>query len=134
MTIEEGLVAHLRWYDAEVAALVGQTKIYAGYVPEEVTTPALAYELTSQDRGMSHSGPTGLVVSDLAVYCLSHGAETYATAKALGDTVRAAVEYPTQRWGDVPISRVHATVSGGVWNQDTQDWMVTVTVAVNHMG
>lgn len=134
MTIEQALVAHLRWYDAEVAPLVGQVHIYPGLVPEETTAPALAYELTSQDHGMSMSGPTGLVVSTIAVYCLSRGAETYAIAKALGDAVRVALEYPTWVWGDVQVARTHATVSGGVWNQDTQDWMVTVSVTVNHLG
>jgi hypothetical protein len=134
MTIEEALVAHLRWYDAEIASLVGQTNIFPGVIPEEITAPALAYDVTAQEHGMSHSGPTGLVVSTIAIYCLSRGAETYATAKGIAEKVLAAVEYPTYTWGDVQVARKHATVSGGVWNQDTQDWMVTVTVTVNHMG
>lgn len=133
MTIEEALVAHLRWYDANVAPLVGQVHIYPGVVPEEIAGPALAYDVTSQDHGMSHSGPTGLVVSTIAIYCLSLGPETYATAKTLSDAVRGALEYPTAMWGDVMVARTHAAVSGGVWTQETQTWEVTVTVTVNHM-
>lgn len=33
MTLEEGVVAHLRWYDAEVLPLVGQIHMYPGIVP-----------------------------------------------------------------------------------------------------
>jgi hypothetical protein len=133
MGIEEATVAHLRWYDAEVGPLVGQ-KIYPSVVPEETATPAIAYELTGQEHGMSHSGPTGLVVSTIALHCLSHGSENYAAAKATAEAVSDAVQYPAQMWGDVPVARVHPVVSGGVWSVETQDWIVTVTVTVNHRG
>lgn len=133
-TIEEALVAHLRWYDAEVKTLVGQVRMYPSLIPEEITAPALAYELTAQNQGMTQSGPDGLFVSVLAIYCVSLGAWTYATAKALAEAVQDAVEYPTHVWGSIQVARVDTEISGGVWDQDTQDWMVTVTVTVNHMG
>ena len=134
MTLEEAVVAHLRWYDAEILPLVGQVRIYPAIVPEEVTEPALAYEVTSDDEGMSHSGGTGLFIGVVAIYCTVTGAEKYATAKALGEAVRVALEYPTWTWGSMQVARKHATVSSGEWSQETQSWTVTVTVTVNHMG
>ena len=143
MTVEEALVAHLRWYDAEVAPLIGAAgalstpapgKLFAAMVPEEILPPVLVYELTGQEHGMSHSGPTGLIVSDIAVHCLVRGQENYATAKLLGGAVHDALEHPAQMWGDVPVARKHAVVSGGVWSVETQNWIVTVTVTLNHNG
>jgi hypothetical protein len=138
MSIEEALVAHLG-ADVALAALItgpdsaGQTKvkIYGGFVPEETTTPAIAYDLTGQEHVMTHSGPAGIMMSTLQVHCL---ATTNAAAKALSEAVHDAAERSTEVWGDVPVSRVHATPAGATFSVELQEWTVPVTIEVNHRG
>jgi hypothetical protein len=138
MTIEEALVAHLSNDDVLAPLISGpdtagtvKPKIYAGFVPEETPTPALAYELTAQEHVMTHSGPAGIMRSTLQVHCLE---KTYAASKALADAVHDAAERATEVWGDVPVFRVHAVPMGATFSVELQEWTAAVTVEVNHRG
>jgi hypothetical protein len=138
ISIEEALVAHLGGDDALAALITGpdsagqtKVKIYGGFVPEETPTPALAYELTAQEHVMTHSGPAGIMLSTLQVHCLD---KTYAAAKVLSEAVHDAAERSTEVWGDVPVSRVHATPGGATFSVELQEWTVPVMIEVNHRG
>lgn len=85
--IESALLALLT-ANAGVAALAG-TRIYAVQLPQQPTLPAVTYELVSDRRQGTFTGPAGLPGSLFRVHSWAAG---YAAAKALANAVRAALD------------------------------------------
>lgn len=98
MTLEEGLVAHLK-ADATIVGLVGE-RIYHEKLPQKPIYPAIAYARTSTERTMTLAGPTSLTQVRLA---LDVWASTSAEMKSVAGAVRAAVSGVTGNLGGTSI-------------------------------
>ncbi len=83
MTIEEGLYAFL-----SNAGIVG-TRIYPLVIPQDATLPAIAYQRLSGPREHSHDGASGMAWARMQ---LAITGETYSSAKATAELVRAAMD------------------------------------------
>ena len=88
ITIEEGLLYHLQ-NTAGVAALVS-TRVYPNKLPETVTFPAITYQRIDSPRVLTHdtSGATGTARPR---FQFDAWGTTYASAKAVTDAIRAAL-------------------------------------------
>ena len=86
MSIEEGLVTHLR-ADAAVAAIVA-TRIHPHIIPQGGTLPAIVYQRISSVRDVDMSGPAPMVRVRMQVDCWH---TSLSGALTLADTVRAAL-------------------------------------------
>jgi len=101
-TLEEGLVSYLTGVDcADLVALI-DTRVYPMNIPQGAVLPYLAYQRISTPRILTHdsSGATG----DLAYprFQFDAWATTYASAKAIIDQVRAALNGKTGVIGTAP--------------------------------
>lgn len=88
ITIEEGLFAYLST-NAGLVALIS-TRVYPNKLPETVTLPALTYQRIDSPRVHTHdtSGATGTAYPR---FQFDAWATTYASAKAITDALRAAL-------------------------------------------
>lgn len=84
--IEDAMYAHLSTSTA-LTALVS-IRIYPVMMPEDPTLPAVTFQRISNNPQWSMSGPCGMDNPTVQVDCW---ATSYAGAKALGDTLRAAM-------------------------------------------
>jgi hypothetical protein len=125
--IEQGLYTVLTG-DSGVVALCS-TRVYPGVIPQDEDLPAIAYQLTTQDRPKAHSGGLGIVISELEVAAV---AETYAAAKELGAAIVTAVERSRCVWGSTVVGKASAAATGEIYSPDTDSWTVTVNVRIEH--
>lgn len=94
MTLEEGLVAHLRAATGVGSAVANGTspqtyRIHPEVLPQKAPLPAIRYARVSTTRGDTLGGPTDLttVRFQIDVWHTTHDG-----ARTLGDAVRAALD------------------------------------------
>ena len=87
MVIEEAVTYHLE-NDAGVAAIAGD-RIYPNVIPQDVSLPALAYQVISRPGIMAHDGPPGYALPRFQV---TAQAETYNQVVSLVNAVRVAFD------------------------------------------
>lgn len=133
MRLDEALYAHLTACPlAAVTALAAlvSTRIYPAVAPEDAKVPLLTYDISQGDEEQTHSGGIGIVQTTGSVTV--EGTE-YADCRALAVAAKAALEAPTQRWGDVRIWRVLVTANGiPEFDNDTKSWVQALSIAVTH--
>lgn len=86
-TLEEAVRAKLL-ADTAVAALVG-TRVYSNVAPARATLPRIVYEEADRQTVKTLTGVVKLNAYDMSIEC--HAAD-YATSKALGKAVTAALD------------------------------------------
>lgn len=87
MTLESQLYRILS-ADSGVSALVS-ARIYPLVIPQDVALPAIAYQRISGPRDHDQLGPTGLQEARMQ---FTVQASSYASAKAVSEAVRAALD------------------------------------------
>jgi len=85
--IEESIHYELR-HDADITALVSN-RIYPLLLPQEVTYPAISFQLISSQRIHDIGGPTGRAHPRIQIDCW---AETYSGVKDLSNEVRLCLD------------------------------------------
>lgn len=133
MRLDEALYAHLTACPlAAVTALAAlvSTRIYPAVAPQDAKVPCLTYDIGQQDEEQTHSGGVGIVQTTGSV---TVEATEYADCRALAVAAKAAIEAPTQRWGDVRIWRVLVTAgTTPEFDDQTQTWVQALSIAVTH--
>ena len=85
--VEDGLFSYLST-DSGITALVS-TRVYPLRMPQNATLPAVTFTRISGPRSHALSGPTGCGMARIQI---DAWATTYASAKAVIDTVRSALD------------------------------------------
>ena len=134
MSIEQGLVAHLL-ADGPTAAIVG-TRVHPNVRPQDGELPAIVYQRISTARETDLDGPSDFVQARMR---LDLWDSSYAGAKALGDTVRVALNgvglASPKTLGSEPVQLVYLDNDGDLPNFEgdrrdyrvSQDWIVIYT-------
>jgi len=65
------------------------SRVYSGFVPQEVTMPFIMFRRDRTERNRSLDGPSGLVAAEIEVNCISQSA---AQLQSLADAVRLALD------------------------------------------
>ncbi len=99
-TLEEGLMSYLSTYSGLTALI--SNRVYLMFKPQSVTLPCLSYQRISTERILTHdtSGSTGTLAHPR--FQFDAWATTYASAKAINDQVRAALNGKTGSIGTSP--------------------------------
>jgi hypothetical protein len=120
--LEEGLFSYLTNY-AGLTNLVS-TRVYAFQMPQGVTLPCVTFQRIDTPRDLTHD--TSGAGSDLAHprFQFDAWAETYASAKAINDQLRASLNGKS---GLIGSQIETATVIGTVINPGTATVIVTCT-------
>lgn len=89
MTLEEGLVAHLR-ADGTITALVGTApaRIFRAILPQNVQYPAISFQPLSDERFNTLDGPNSMVKRRVQIDCWD---DDVAGIEALSDVVRISL-------------------------------------------
>jgi hypothetical protein len=112
LTIEEGLGSYLSTYGGLVA-LIG-ARVYLNRIPQKATLPLLTYQRISTPRLLSHD-TSGLTGTAHPRFQFDAWAGTYATAKAINDQVRAALNGHT---GTVTIGADSVVIQAALVNDE----------------
>ena len=120
--LEESLYSYLSTYAGLVSLI--STRVYAFRIPQEATLPCMTYQRISTPRDLTHD--TAGAGSDLAHprFQFDAWATTYASAKAIADQLRAALN---GRRGLTGTQVETATVAGTVVNPGNATVIVTCT-------
>ena len=102
--------------DAGVSALVS-TRIYPDRLPQNVTYPAITYEMNFDSSFESMSGITGFAESFVEVVCWS---TTRLQATATAEAVRLALTSYQGTSASVVVRRIHPNI-GGVAREEPDD-------------
>ena len=94
--------------DAGVSALVG-TRIYPDRLPQNVTYPAITYEMYSEDSFEAMDGLLGIAEATIEVTCW---ASTRLVASSVQDAVRLALANYQGTSSGVVVRRIHTGVGG----------------------
>lgn len=96
-TVDEGLIAYLQGFAGLVALI--STRVYLMRIPQTATLPCLTVTRVSTPRELCHdtSGSTGALAHPR--FQFDAWATTYASAKAINDQVRAALNGHTGTTG-----------------------------------
>lgn len=99
--LDEGLVSYLTGYSGLTALI--STRVYPFKIPQAATLPCLTYQRISTPRSLSHDSSG--IGNELAHprFQFDAWATTYASAKAISDQVRAALNGHTGSMGGVTI-------------------------------
>ena len=119
-TVDEGLVAHLQNYAGLVALISIRT--YLMFIPQAATLPCLTVARISTPRilTMDSVGATGLLAHPR--FQFNAWATTYASAKAITDQMRAALNGKT---GSIGYQLETATVIGTIGTSGNASVVVT---------
>lgn len=121
-TVDEGLIAYLTNYAGLVSLI--STRTYLMKIPQSATLPCLCVTRIDTPRELTHdtSGATGTLAHPR--FQLDAWATTYASAKAINDQVRAALNGKT---GSIGYHLETATVIGTIVNPGNATVIVTCT-------
>ena len=133
MRLDEALYQHLVACPlAPVVALrqlVGD-RIYPVVRPANCALPAVIYDLQSGEEEQAHSGGIGIVTSSGQI---TAEAIEYAPCRELAGALKAALEAPTQRLGDLAVYRVLVTENSTPdYDNDTQSYVQALSLTVAH--
>jgi len=87
MVIEEALFYHLK-NTAGISAIVG-SRIYPNVIPQDVSLPAIAYQVISRPGLMAHDGPPGIAWPRFQI---TAQADNYNQVVSLTNAVRVALD------------------------------------------
>jgi hypothetical protein len=121
-TVDEGLIAYLQNYAALVALV--STRVYLMTIPQAATLPCMTVTRISTPRTLTHdsAGTSGLLAHPR--FQFNAYATTYASAKAITDVLRAALNGKT---GSIGYQTETATVLGTIANPGNASVVVTCT-------
>ena len=83
-SIEQALVAEIL-AESTITAIIAD-RIYPLLIPQDVTLPAIAYQVISGPVSYHHDGPDRYTIKRIQLTCQ---AQTYAAVKALVDAIKA---------------------------------------------
>lgn len=120
--LEESVHSYLSTYSGLVSLI--STRVYAFRFPQEATLPCVTYQRISTPRDLTHD--TAGIGSDLAHprFQLDSWADSYSSAKAINDQIRAALN---GRHGLTGTQVETATVAGTIVNPGNATVIVTCT-------
>lgn len=125
MTLEEGLIAHLKATPA-VFALLGN-RIYHERAPENVVLPALIYQRTGTNRDLTLEGPSSLTTVTLGLDILGSTSAELSAAKL---AVIAAVDGVTGNVGGVTVffMRYSSAADASVFDEDGEHRIASLDI------
>jgi hypothetical protein len=118
MFIEHALKTYLE-AQAGLTALLGDSKLYYGTAPQDVTAPYLVMRKISSVRTHSHDGGSHLARSRMqfSIYG-EHGAGGYYACKQIAEQLRTALQGKTGNIGDSP----YVYIGSSLYDDETDDY------------
>lgn len=134
MQLEEGLIDYLLT-DSSLMALVGNgdspltCRIYPMLLPQNYTAPAMTYQRVSGQRLQNLSGPSGRAMPRIQfdIY-----ANTYTSARAVGEKLRAALDGYSGTMGTVSVGQCTIETDFDGYAQDTDIYRITMDFMFSH--
>lgn len=129
MLIEEGIYSYLSTY-AGLTALIG-TRIYPLENPQNVTLPAVCYQLisTPQAQGYTHAGPTGLLIPRFQFDCY---AGTSLACRQVAAQVRAAMDGYVGLMGTVVVAVAQVVSDRAAYEDEPRRFRAGVDVQIQY--
>jgi hypothetical protein len=123
--IESGLFTRL---NTQVTSVSG--RVYPKVAPQNVTFPAITYELVSDPRGNTHQGPDGTVQ---ARYMVTVFAKSYLQSKTIAGEIKNAMQGFTGAMGTgVVVASVFAAGGRDLFDQDLRIYHVAQDFFINY--
>lgn len=126
-TIEEFLFARLTNVTA-ITSVVG-SRIYPIKMPDNVTLPAISYQLVAGEQIESTEGSSGLAAFVFQIDCWARGV---AQVKALGEAVRLALQGFRGTQAGVVVNGVTEWSSFEDYDSDTQSYRLSSSCRLWH--
>lgn len=120
MAIEEALHTKLI-EDSALGNLIG-TRVYTLRLPQKPTYPCVVLSRVSTSEGLAHDGPIGYEIMRLQI---DSYATTFASARAVADAVRAALNGASVTIGDVVIHAINFENQIDNWGDWLEIWRIT---------
>ena len=128
MSLETSLYLELSTH-ADIQPLVGN-RVYPVLLPQHPTYPAITYRRDDDARYSTIDGNQSQTID--ASMVLDAWAETYAAAKGLADTIKAALQNLTGNMSGLTVNRVHMGGYVEVYETEVQAYRVSHGIIVSY--